>query len=444
MTPSDQLDAWVRAQMATWRIPGLVVGVYRNGEPEHVAAYGLADLEHGVPMKRESLLEICSITKQFTAACLLLLQEDGKLRLSDGIGRYVSHMPAVWRDATLMELLNHTSGISDDKFDFGEPVLTEELLARFATAAFRRRGEAWEYSNLAYRLLGDVVANVSDQPFFDFLFTRILAPCGLEHTRPNSSEVIPNRVHGYGLSGEALVNAPMLTDKAGAAAGGLISTVDDLNRWSSALMNGEILSPDSRVAMLKPGALASGDVARPPWCPGGYGLGVNVYSIGGHRVEKHAGGWDDASAQLTRLPDGGLTVAILTNFGGWGLRAWAGEMVASMFVPEFRVPEFRPQADPKPARLATLAAALKEVLTNALTNAHVSPRLHAHLNLDLKAWREELTGIVGTAVLFVQRVPQGARDVMIYRHEGDKPRLVVAGFAVDGKMDSLAVGPIPE
>lgn len=430
--------------MATWRIPGMVVGVYRNGEPEHVAAYGYADLEHGVPMKRESVCEICSITKQFTAACLLLLQEDGKLSISDQVAKYVPQMPAPWQGVTLSELLHHTSGINDDKFDLTEQALTAEVLANAATTIARARGEAWEYSNLGYRLLGDVVANASNQPFFEFLRARILEPLGLKNTQPNSNAIIPNRVHGYGLEGETLLNAPMLTDRVGGGAGGLASTVDDLNRWSTALMNGEVLSSESRSAMLKPGRLTSGDVARPPYSAGGYGLGVNVNRIEGHRVEKHAGGWDDASAQLTRLLDGRVTVAILTNFGGWMLRPWVGEIVGSMFVSDFRLPKLEPQPDPNPARLTTIGAFLDELATGELSLANVSAKLQAQLTPHLAFWQGALKSIDPAKAQFAQSVPQGARELITYRHEGVIPEMVVAGFTSDGKLDSIVAGPLPE
>ena len=438
------MDAWAKEQMAAWRIPGMVVGVYRNGEPEHVAAYGYADIEHCVPMKRESVCEICSITKQFTATAVLLLKEDGKLSLCDAVGCHVPQMPATWRDMTLSELLHHTSGINDDNYDLGSGALTEEVLAKAATSVTRPRGTAWEYSNLAYRLLGEVVANVSEQPFFEFLHKRVLGPAGLQNTQPNSSAIIPNRVHGYVLVAETLFNAPMLTDLAGGGAGGLVSTVDDLNRWSTALMNGELLSPESRSAMLEPGLLTSGDVARPPYSAGGYGLGVNVNSVGGHRIEKHAGGWDDASAQLTRLLDDNVTVAILTNFGGWLLRPWAGEIVASMFVPVFRLPKLEPMPDPNPTRLITLGAVFEELAAGELSSAHVSARLHALLSSDFAGWRDATKANDLAQTYFAERVPQGARELMIYRHEGEQPGIVVAGFESDGKLDSIAIAPLPE
>ena len=444
MTPSDRLDDWAKAQIAKWRIPGMVCGVYRNGEPEYVAAYGYADLEHGVPMKRESVCEICSITKQFTAACVLLLQEEGELSLSDAAAKHLPNMPRVWHSITLDELLHHTSGINDDRFNLYDTALTPEVLAAAATAISRGPGEAWEYSNLGYRMLGDVVANVSGQPYFDFLHARILEPLGLNDTQPNSERAIPNRVRGYGFVGDNLVNAPTLSDQVGGATGGLVSTVADLNRWSSALMGGELLRPESRAAMLTPGLLSSGDIARPPFSPGGYGLGVNLSELAGRRLEKHAGGWDDASAQLTRVLDDRLTVAVLTNFGGWQLRPWVGEIVASMFLPGWSLPRLEPRPDPNPAPLATLAKALEELRSGTLSTRYVSARWQAHWTLNVAYWSKELETVKVKQAQFVEHVTQGVRELMIYRQGGDSPLLVVAGFAPDGKLDSLATSPLPE
>ncbi len=440
-----QLDAWAKEQMATWRIPGMVIGVYRGGKAEHVAAYGYADLEHDVPMKRESVCEICSISKQFTAACVLLLQEEGKLGLNDPAAKRLPHMPPKWSEVTIAELLHHTSGINDDRFDLHEPELTEEVLTKAATTGSRARGEAWEILEPWPTECSGMWSPTSAANRSSISYKRASwNPLGLTNTHPNSNRIIPNRVHGYGLDGDVLINAPTLSDKTGGGAGGLASTIDDLNRWSIAVTQGEVLSPESRAAMLTPGLLTSGDIARPPWSPGGYGLGVNVYSANGRRVEKHAGGWDDASAQLTRLLDDDLTVAILTNFGGWLLRPWVGEIVASMFVPDFQLPKHSAQPDPNPARLAIFKAAFQELASGALSLTHVSPRLHAQWSIDLKGWWNDLKSLDLESLEFAERIAQGARELIIYRQEAPMPTAVVAGFSAEGRLDSLTVGPIPQ
>ncbi len=428
--------------MAEYRLPGLVLGVYRDGEPEFVQAYGASDLEQNVPMRRESVFEICSITKQFTAAALLLLQEHRKLCLDDPVSKHLPHVPANWSAVTLRELLHHTSGINDDKVDLAAPEWNAEVLGRAASGVFRGRGEAWEYSNLAYCLLGEVVAAVSGRPFFDFLRERIFEPLGMKHTQANHGGIVPNRVRGYRLVGDAVENGPKLPVEAGGA-GALISTVDDLNRWSTALFNGDVLSPESREAMLTPGRLASGDLARPPWNAGGYGLGVNVGALHGHRMEKHAGGWDDASAQLTRFIDLRMTIVVLTNFGGWLMRPWGGEMVASLLIPGFSAPAFDPVPDPKPSRLQALTRLVSELKAGSISADTVGERLHAALSNEAAWWANELIWVDAGTAQFVEAVKQGSRELVFYRQPSPGAHLIAVGFDSHGNPDSLACGICP-
>lgn len=422
-------------------IPGMVVAVYRGGKAQKVGTYGFAELENRVPVRRESVFEICSITKQFTCAAILLLAEDGKVALDDTLGKFFPDCPATWSAITLRQMMQHTSGVNDDLFSFDSLSLAwPAFFKKVADTKLLPPGEAWEYSNMCYWLLGKVIEKASGKPYYAFLKARIFTPLGMKHTGPNTkAAVVPNRVRGYTWNekGKANVNADMITDVMGLGAGGLISTVDDLNTWSEALKHGRLLKPASRALMLEPGRLKSGQVAWNSIGEGGYGLGVFLSGTPGHRIEKHSGGWMDASAQLTRFLDDNVTVVVLTNFGGWQERPWAGEMVARHVIKGFRLVKWPVAADPEPERLKMLGEILASVAKKTVPMDRVSDRLGKAIEADIEPYQEAFKVIRPEKMRFVRRIKQGDRRVFLYRLDGKQPQIVAVAFSADGKLDSI-------
>ncbi len=436
LSPADITDNWARVQMRDRHIPGMTIGVFRHGRAIKVGTYGYADLEQKTPVRRNTIFEICSITKQFTAAAILLLAEDGRLNLDDPITRHLRDLPDSWSPVTIRSLLQHTSGINDSAFDFDFPEnsFTDAIkkLTKRTPQPFRR----WQYSNMGYWILANLVSRSSGKPYFEFLQERIFKPLRMNDTHPNSEEkIIARRAQGYrwnpALKSE--VNAPMLTDKIGSGAGGLVSTMDDLNVWSEALKRGTLLKPASRREMLRPARLIGGDVAWPDgMSSGGYGLGVFLSGTSQHRVEKHSGGWADASAQLTRFLDDDLTVVVLTNFGGWDARPFIGEVVATAYIKGYRGPQWTLGADPDPnvLRDALAVAASFRTKSPMLDRLTESYRKESEKNLD--AWQKADF----SQLKFVQRIPQGERTIYLYRDTKRNLMFVVVRDA-DGKLDSL-------
>jgi CubicO group peptidase (beta-lactamase class C family) len=436
LSSADITDNWARVQMRERHIPGMVIGVYRHGRAIKVGTYGYADLEQKTPVRRNTIFEICSITKQFTAAAILLLAEDGRLNLDDPITRHLRELPDSWSPVTIRSLLQHTSGINDDAFDFDFPENSFADAIKKLTKRVPHPFRRWQYSNMGYWLLANLVSLSSGKPYFEFLQERIFRPLRMNDTHPNEQEqIIERRARGYRWNAtlKADVNAPMLTDKIGSGAGGLVSTIDDLNLWSEALKRGTLLKPASRREMLRPARLTGGDLAWPDgMSAGGYGLGVFLSGTAGHRVEKHSGGWADASAQLTRFLDDDLTVVVLTNFGGWDARPFIGEVIATSYLKGYGGLQWSTTADPDPAVLRdALAVAAsfrtKTPLLDRLTEAY---RKEPEKNLD--AWQKAEI----TQLKFVQRIPQGERTVFLYRDTKRNMMFVVVRDA-NGKIDSL-------
>ncbi len=396
----DAIDRWVQTRMARDHIPGMAMGVYRNGKAVKVKAYGKIDLEHGVAATKDSPFEICSITKQFTSVALLLLAEDGKLSLNDPLTRWFPDADVSWKEVRIADVLHHTSGLADPLseggFDRPWPEVLEEYEKRKPIAPPRT---AWAYNNSAYSLMGDVILKASGEPIWTFVKRRILDPLDMTHTFPNSPAVQSGRVRGYTWNGKGYVNARPLDT--GLAAGALVSTPDDLNRWSEALRKGTILRSASRAAMLVPARLDSGEEAS-TMLEGGYGLGVFLNMSDGKTIEMHSGGWETASAQLTRLPDEGITVVLLTNSGGQEERPWWGLEIAGIVTRRNLLPSFEAATDPDPARTAKVRAQLESDLAKADPTA---PKLRG--------------------LAFVRAIAQGATTKLLYRGNLDVPMLFV-------------------
>ncbi len=264
----DAVDDLVRDQMNRHPIPGLALEIIQNGKPTKIAGYGLANLEWSTPATPETVFEIGSITKQFTAAAILLLAQEGKLSVDDRISKYIKDMPESWTNITLRHLLTHTSGIKNyttlDGF---------ELTRHLTQAQFVRKmggypldfapGEKWSYCNSGFNLLGFVIENVSGEDYWRFMRERIFGPLGMSSTtNRDPSGIIRLRASGYETNGAGhYVNRDYdLTDVF--SAGAIVSTVGDLARWNAALDSEQLLTEASKEAMWTPVRLNDGSTHR--------------------------------------------------------------------------------------------------------------------------------------------------------------------------------------
>jgi D-alanyl-D-alanine carboxypeptidase len=312
--------------------PGMVVGVARAGEPLYVRAFGLADLEHNVPVIRDTVFKLASITKQFTAAAVLRLVDDGEVSLDDRLSRFVPEVPQAGQ-VTLYQLLVHTSGIPDYAEDPAglrtksvarTPAEMVEWIAGLKPRFHFDPGTRWSYSNSNYVLLGVVVERVSGQSLGAFFAERLSRPAGLMATTfDDPRDVVPNRSQGYrkdkGSAG-GYANADWISPTIPGAAGGLRTTVDDLLRWSHALFSGRVLVSDTVTLMVSAGKLGDGRTTKSgmpeEWQRGlnsDYGMGVFVTDTSVGRRIWHAGDIDGFSTWLAHYPDVDVTIAVMQN-----------------------------------------------------------------------------------------------------------------------------------
>ena len=317
--PADDVDSYIATQLREQHIPGLALAVIRDGRPVKSQGYGLANIELNVSVKPETVFQLGSIGKQFTATAILLLAEDGRLSLDDKIAKYFPTAPRSWKDITIRQLLNHTSGLADytdDKYvrpggliPLHAELTDEEIFRRFTTLPFDfKPGQKWKYSNTGYAILGFLIHKASGQSYGDFLDARVFKPLGMTATRVISeSNIIPNRSAGYLLVKNEINNQTWVAPHWNTLAdGALYSTAADMAKWDAALSAGAILKPTSYAQMWTPAPLNNSKTYP-------YGFAWDIAEINGHRLLEHGGAWQGFTAHYARYPDDHLSVIVLTN-----------------------------------------------------------------------------------------------------------------------------------
>jgi N-acyl-D-aspartate/D-glutamate deacylase/CubicO group peptidase (beta-lactamase class C family) len=308
----DPIDVIVERELAAQRIPGVAIAVVRRGEVVKAQGYGLANVEHNVPVATETIFQSGSLGKQFTAALVMLLVEDGKLALSDPLTKFYPDAPASWRAITVRHLLTHTSGLADytaGKIDYRRDY-SEDDLARLAyeMPLDFAPGDQWKYSNTGYVLLGALVRKAAGSFYGDLLRDRVFAPLGMTTARVISeADIVPHRAAGYRLTRGTLQNqewvAPQLNTTAD---GSLYLSLRDLIAWDRGLRAHAVLKPESWSAMFEPVRLNSG--RRHP-----YGFGWDVERLAGQDVRRHGGSWQGFKTYIARYLGDDLTIIALAN-----------------------------------------------------------------------------------------------------------------------------------
>lgn len=302
------LDALLSEQAAFGEFSGAAL-VARRDQVVLNQGYGLADRQRKLPNTPRTHFLIASVTKQFTAAAILLLQEQGKLSVQDRVCKHLSECPSAWEAVTLHHLLTHTSGIPNlIELPSYRKALTRAHTPEQVIATFKdfpldfAPGEDWHYSNSGYILLGVVIERIAGMSYGDYLQEIIFDPLGMADSgyasHPGDLAV------GY-LS--ASTPAEQIDMSLPYAAGGLYSTVEDLYRWDRALMEGEVLSEASLAQSIEPQAIISVEEKK------AYGYGWSLDSPDGRQCISHAGIIDGFRALNVWFPEEDLTVILLSN-----------------------------------------------------------------------------------------------------------------------------------
>ena len=317
-----RIDQIVRSYVDAHTFMGTVL-VARGSQVLFSRGYGSANLEWDVPNTPNTKFRLGSITKQFTAASILLLEERGKLSVNDPVKKYLPDAPAAWDKITIFNLLTHTSGIpnftSFPDYAKLEPFSTtaEQLVGRFRDRPLDfEPGTSWNYSNSGYVLLGYLIERISGVSYETFVRDNIFTPLGMKDSGYDSNTaIILHRAAGYVYAGNHFENSSFVHMTVPHGAGALYSTTEDLLKWVQGLFGGKLLQPASLDKMTTP-------------FKSNYAFGLTVDSTRGHKVIEHGGGINGFNTDLAYYPEDKLTVVALSNVNGSAPNEIAAKLAA--------------------------------------------------------------------------------------------------------------------
>jgi CubicO group peptidase (beta-lactamase class C family) len=305
------MDQVVQSYVSTGAFAGSVL-VARGSDVIVSRGYGLANVEWNVPSSPTARFKVASITKQFTAAAILLLEERGRLKIEDLVRMHLPEAPATWDRVTIFHLLTHTAGFPGLLSPLAARQATVEsadgTVAGFVTALMQRPlesqpGERFNYTNSGYFVLGHLIQKLTGQSYETFIDENIFTPLGMKDSGLDSPTVIPRRAGSYSVTPKGLVHASSVSDRVVPnTAAGLYSTTEDLMRWQNGLYSGKVIAKASLQKMTTP-------------FKGDYGLGVYIRTVDGRRAATHGGGVPPF-ANLTYFIDRGVSVVVLGNLSG--------------------------------------------------------------------------------------------------------------------------------
>jgi CubicO group peptidase (beta-lactamase class C family) len=313
---ADSLDDAVMAEIKRQNIPGLAIGIEKDGKITRLSAYGSANLEWQVPVTPDTLFQTGSTGKQFTSLAILMLQQEGKLSIEDPISKYFRDAPASWADIKLRHLLSHSSGLDDDysKVDL-QRNMNQEQFKQFVFAAPKSRpaGEKWAYSNVGYVLLGMVMEHVTGAPYHAYLVSHIFAPLGMSRTRDISeADIIPGRASGYEHE-DGKLNAPLKNQTW--VSSSFNHTADGSTYISARDFTAYLAAMDTPSSALSPlWEKTMAPVIKSDRYGGAfYGMGWWTATVNGTPIAYHGGSWQGFRAMIVHYPKQKTGIAILVN-----------------------------------------------------------------------------------------------------------------------------------
>jgi CubicO group peptidase (beta-lactamase class C family) len=356
------------------KIPGVALAVLRKGKVIHLKGYGLANVEHQVPVKPTTIFQSGSIGKQFTAAAVMVLVQEHKLSLDDKLSQYFPDAPATWNDITVWNLLTHTSGLGDypPEIDLKRDYTEDELLASFKKAPLDfEPGSSWNYSNAGYVILGILIRKITGKFYGDFITERIFQPLEMKTARVISeADIVLNRAAGYRLVQGALKNQDWVSPSTNSTAdGSLYFSILDLTQWDAALYTDKPLTQASRNQIWTPARLHDGTTKD-------YGFGWHLGKFHGRPLAFHGGAWQGFKTFIIRFRDTNLTIIFLAN--SWETRDFKfARALASAFYPAFALPDVKTIVDLDPNTTSVVRRALMQVVSRKLDEQLFTPECRA-------------------------------------------------------------------
>ena len=306
-TPGERLQQVVQPYVNAQMFMGSVL-VAQKGKVLFSKGYGWADVEWNIPNSPATRFQIASITKQFTAAAILLLEERGKLKTDDLVKKYLPDAPASWDKITIYNLLTMTSGLADHAAEY-EPTPPDRLIYADKPLEFQP-GEKWDYKNTNYLVLGYLLEKVSGQSYADFFQENIFKPLGMNDSGLDSNvAIVPHRASGYLFGADGIENAERTNISGALSAGGLYSTTEDLLRWEEGLFGGKVLRPLSLGKMTTPFTHTT--------LNNEYACGLYINHVNGRLIIDYDGNGIGFTSEMAYYPEEGLAVIVLTNLNSY-------------------------------------------------------------------------------------------------------------------------------
>lgn len=417
-----KVDEYMNAAMRVDGFSGSIL-VARGGQPIVSRGYGMANVEHAVPNTPQTVFRLASITKQFTAMAIMMLQERGKLNVGDSICKYFSDCPASWQPVTVKHLLTHTSGIpSYTSFpDFAKtsvlPTTAAGMLAQLKDKPLESApGEKYAYNNSGYFLLGIIIERTSGKSYADFLQENIFTPLGMKQTGYDTpSAVIKNRASGYARQGGEIINASYMDMTVPFAAGALYSTTEDMLRWDQALYTEKLVSNKSL------------DEIHTPF-KNGYGYGWGIGKRFDRQIISHGGNINGFATQISRYPADRVTVIVLSNAQGAPAGRIANDLAAIVFGAPYEFPQQRKEIAVEPKILEKYVGEYqieqpKIVITVTLENAKLLAQVAGQTKIVLSAESEDrfFSRDVNLLITFVKDAQGKITGLTLKQGGGDFP-----------------------
>lgn len=310
----DRIDTFIENTMARQRIVGLAVGVIKDGKIIKTKGYGSADLEHNIPVTPNTVLKLGSVSKHIIAVAIMKFVEDGKLQLDDPVTKFYKDAPSHWSKITIRHLLNHTSGLIRESPAFDALAIQPDsvlIRAAYKDSLVFATGSNWQYCNLGYFMLADIIRQTSGQAFPTYMKKEIFEKNGLLVTQTTSlSDIIQDRAGGYvRLGKDSVVNA--LNYVALRPSGAFLSTINDMMKWEMLIQSGKILSGKSWQQMWED--VSKTTATNSDKSPIYYGYGWYVSSYNNRKLVYHGGTLPGFRAVYYRLPDDRTAIVVLTN-----------------------------------------------------------------------------------------------------------------------------------
>jgi CubicO group peptidase (beta-lactamase class C family) len=309
---TDSTDLIVEKLMKEQKIVGLSLAVIKNGKPIVNKGYGLANVEHNVPVTSETVIRLGSVSKQFFTTAILTLMEEGKLSIDDPVHKFFPDAPETWRPIQVKHLMSHTSGLKREGPAYNNAIIQPDLniiRSAYSLPLDFKTGEKFQYCNLGYYMIAEIITQLSGMPWQNYIREKLFLPAGMKNTgMTDFYPIIPHRASGYMHRKDTLVNAEAMY--AVRPSGGFLSTSSDMILWDKVLREKKIILKKENWELLWQPVVKTSDA---PDSKSYYGYAWEVEEYKGHKVVSHGGSNIGFRSFYIRFINDDLSIMIMTN-----------------------------------------------------------------------------------------------------------------------------------